>query len=197
MKRVILSVALFFGASFGSAISAQTTSHSNMTVPAGTAINVRTIDSISVNTASPGARFRGSLADPVMTSGGRVLIPRGAPVQLSTVSVQRAGRIKGRDRIVLKVDSIMFNGRSLPVASTVAEERGGRRGRRTLKGTGIGAGAGGVIGAIAGGGTGLAVGALVGGGGGTAIAAATGDRHLTIPPETVLSFKLQAPLRVR
>ena len=197
MKRVILSVALFFGASFASAISAQTTSHSTMTVPAGTAINVRTIDSIDVNTAGPGATFRGSLADPVMTSGGRVLIPRGAPVQLSTVSVQRAGRIKGRDRIVLKVNSITFNGRNFPVASTVAEQRGRREGRRTLKGAGIGAAAGGVIGAIAGGGTGLAVGSLVGGGGGTAVAAATADRHLTIPPETMLSFKLQAPLRVR
>jgi hypothetical protein len=189
MKRVILSVALFFGASFGSAVSAQT-------IPAGTPINVRTIDSISVKTASPGASFRGTLADPVMING-RVLIPRGAPVQLTTVNVQKAGRIEGRDRITLRVSSITFNGRTLPVASTVAEQRGSRRGRRTLKGTGIGAGAGGVIGAIAGGGTGLAVGALVGGGGGTAIAAATGKRNLTIPPETVLAFKLQSPLRVR
>lgn len=189
MKHVIVSVALFFGASFGSVMSAQT-------IPAGTPINVRTVDSISVKTASPGAKFRGSLVDPVMTTG-RVVIPRGAPVQLTTVSVQRAGRIEGRDRITLRVSSITFNGRTLPVTSTVAEQRGSRRGRRTLKGTGIGAGAGGLIGAIAGGGTGLAVGALVGGGGGTAVAAATGDRHLTIPSETVLAFKLQSPLRVR
>ena len=191
MKRVVVSVALFFGASFGSAVSAQ-----NLPIPAGTPINVRTIDSIGVTTASPGARFRGTLADPVMTTG-RVVIPRGAPVQLTTVNVQRAGRIEGRDRITLRVSSITFNGRTLPVTSTVAEQRGSRRGRRTLKGAGIGAGAGGVIGAIAGGGTGLAVGALVGGGGGTAVAAATGDRHLTIPAETVLAFKLQSPLRVK
>jgi hypothetical protein len=189
MKRVILSVALFFGASFVSAVSAQT-------IPAGTPINVRTIDPISVKTASPGARFRGTLADPVMTTG-RVVIPRGAPVQLTTVSVHKAGRIEGRDRITLRVASITFNGRNLPVTSTVAEQRGKRMGRRTLKGTGIGAGAGGVIGAIAGGGTGLAIGALVGGGGGAAVSAATADGHLSIPPETVLAFQLQSPLRVR
>ncbi len=194
MKRVIPSVALFFVASFVSAGGAQT---SSLTIPAGTPINVRTIDSISVKTASPGARFRGTLADPVMTSGGRVLIPRGAPVQLVTVSVKRAGRIEGRDRITLRVGSITFNGSNLPVTSTVAEQRGSRMGRRTLKGAGIGAGAGGVIGAIAGGGTGLAVGALVGGGGGTAVAAATADRHLMIAPETVLAFKLQSPLKVK
>jgi hypothetical protein len=189
MKHVTLSVALFFGTSFVGAISAQT-------IPAGTPINVRTIDSISVKTASPGARFRGTLADPVMITG-RVVIPRGAPVQLSTVSVQRAGRIEGRDRITLRVASITFNGRNLPVTSTVTEQRGGRQGRRTLRSAGIGAAAGGVVGAIAGGGTGLAVGSLVGGGGGTAVAAATADRNLTIPSETVLAFKLQSPLRVK
>jgi hypothetical protein len=189
MKHVTLSVALFFGASLAGALSAQT-------IPAGTPINVRTIDSISVKTASPGARFRGALADPVMTSG-HVVIPRGAPVQLTTVSVHRAGKIEGRDRITLRVASVTFNGRNLPVTSTVAEQRGSKMGRRTLKGTGIGAGAGGVIGAIAGGGTGLAVGALVGGGGGAAVAAATADRNLTIPSETVLAFKLQSPLRVK
>jgi hypothetical protein len=189
MKHVILNVALFFVASFGIVVSAQT-------IPAGTPINVRTIDSISVNTATPGARFTGTLADPVMTSG-RVVIPRGAPVQLTTVSVQRAGRIEGRDRITLRVTSITFNGRAVPVTSTVAEQRGSRRGRRTLRSAGIGAAAGGVVGAIAGGGTGLAVGSLVGGGGGTAVAAATADGRLTIAPETVLAFKLQSPLRVK
>jgi hypothetical protein len=54
-----------------------------------------------------------------------------------------------------------------------------------------------LIGAIAGGGTGALVGALVGGGGGAAVSAATGKKHLNIPPESVLAFQLQAPLRVK
>lgn len=168
-----------------------------VTVPAGVAIRVRTIDPIDVNSAQPGARFRGSLADPMTNLNGAVLIPRGAPVQLSVVSVRRAGRIKGRDQIDLKVDSISFNGRTHPVTSTIAESRGKSQGNRTLRGTGIGAGAGALIGGLAGGGTGLAVGALVGGGGGTAVAAATDRPHLSIPPESVLSFQLQSPLRVK
>jgi hypothetical protein len=168
-----------------------------VTVPAGTAIRVRTIDPIDVNSAQPGTRFRGSLADPVKNRNGAVLIPRGAPVQLSVVGVRKAGRIRGRDRIDMKVDSISFNGRTHPVASTIAESRGRSQGKRTLTGTGIGAGAGALIGGLAGGGTGLAVGALVGGGGGTAVAAATEKSHLSIPPESVLSFQLQSPLRVK
>jgi hypothetical protein len=132
-----------------------------------------------------------------MNLNGSVLIPRGAPVQLSVVSVHKEGRLKGRDRIAVKVDSISFNGRSLPVVSSVAESRGNRQGRNTLRDAGIGAGAGGLIGGLVGGGTGLAVGALVGGGGGTAVSAATQKSRLTIPAESVLSFQLQSPLRVK
>jgi len=132
-----------------------------------------------------------------MNKNGVVLVPRGAPVQMSAVNVRRAGRFRGRDRINLKVDSITFNGRTYPIVSTVAESRGRRRGRRVLGGAGIGAGAGALVGGLVGGGAGLAAGALVGGGGGTAVAASTGKRRLTIPPESVLSFQLQSPLMLK
>ena len=126
-----------------------------------------------------------------------MVIPRGAPVELTAVNIQKAGTVEGRDRIDLRVDSITFRGRVYPVTSSVSDTKTGKRGRRTLKGAGIGAAGGGVIGAIAGGGTGALVGALVGGGGGAAVSAATGKKHLSIPPETVLTFQLQAPLRVK
>ena len=197
MKRLFTSVALLLGASLGSAISAQTRTNQGMTVPAGTTLRVSTIDAIDVDSAKSGYRFRAALADPVMTSDGRVVIPRGAPVELSAVNVEKSSRVKGRDKIDLKVDSITFNDRTYPVASTTAQSRANRKGRRALKSTGIGAAAGGVVGAIAGGGTGAAVGALVGGGGGAAVAAATGGDHLRIPPESVLTFQLQSPLRVK
>jgi hypothetical protein len=113
------------------------------------------------------------------------------------VNIQKAGTVEGRDRIDLRVDSITFHGRVYPVTSSVFDTKTGKRGRRTLKGAGIGAAGGGVIGAIAGGGTGALVGALVGGGGGAAVSAATGKKHLSIPPESVLTFQLQAPLRVK
>jgi hypothetical protein len=155
------------------------------------------IDAIDVNSVQPGAKFRGTLADPVMNKNGVVLIPRGTPVQLSVVNVRKSGTFRGRDRIDLKVDSITFNGRTYPAVSTVAESRGHSRGKRTLSGTGIGAGAGALIGGLAGGGAGLAAGALVGGGGGTAVAAATGKKHLTVPSESTLSFQLQSPLMLK
>jgi hypothetical protein len=195
MQNTLLKSTLLLGILVFTGNSAQV--QQGVTIPAGTAIRVRTIDPIDVNSAQPGGRYRGSLADPVTTMNGAILIPRGAPVQLSVVDVQRAGRLKGRDRIDLKVDTISFNGRSYAVATSMAGSRGSKQGKRSLIGTGVGAGAGGLIGGLAGGGVGLAVGALVGGGGGAAVAAATKGHHLTIPPESVLSFQLQAPLRVR
>jgi hypothetical protein len=196
MKRWFLSVALLFSTSVVSAIYAQTSNAGMMTVPAGTLIHVRTIDPIDENSPA-GGRFRASLAEPVQVGHGGVVIPRGAPVELTAVNIQKAGTVEGRDRIDLKVDSITFRGRVYPVTSSVWGTKTAKRGRRTLKGAGIGAAGGGVIGAIAGGGTGALVGALVGGGGGAAVSAATGKKHLNIPPESVLAFQLQAPLRVQ
>jgi hypothetical protein len=195
MRSALLSVAVLSSVAICNITSAQT--NQPVTIPAGTAIRVRTIDRIAADSARPGDRFKGSLADPLMSTAGAVLIPRGAFVQLSAVRVTKSSRISGRDRINLKMDSITFNGKSYPVVTTIAESKGGGKGSRTLRRTGAGAGAGALIGGIAGGGTGAAVGALVGGAGGTAVAAATGGSHLTIPPETVLSFQLNSHLRIK
>ncbi len=195
MKNVLLSLAVLSVGTISNLGVAQP--HQSATIPAGTVIRVRTMAPIAADSAQTGERFSGSLADPLKNSGGAVLIPRGASVQLTAVRVKKANRISGRDRIDLKVDSITFRGRNYSVVTTVAESKGGGKGARTLTRTGIGAGAGALIGGIAGGGTGLAVGMLAGGGAGTAVAAATGGHHLTIPPESVLSFQLQSPVRMR
>lgn len=194
MRNACLSMMLLAFVAVCNVGNAQT---NPMTVPSGTAIRVRTIDPISVESARPGSTFRGTLAEPLKNNAGTVLLPRGAPVQLSAVTVTKSSRIKGRDKIDLKVDSISYRGTEYPIVTSIAESKGNGKGKRTLTGTGIGAGAGALIGGVAGGGAGAALGAAVGGGGGTAVAAATGGKHLTIPPESVLSFQLQSPLRVR
>ena len=192
MKNGFLGSALLLCAAVFTS-NAQT--HS-VTIPSGTALAVRTLDPIEVASAQPGSKYRATLAHPLRNTAGAVVIPSGAPVQLMVVSMKKSNRISGRDRVDLRVNSIMYRGREYPVVSSVAESKGNGKGKRTLSRTGIGAGAGALIGGIAGGGTGAAVGALVGGGGGTAVAAATGGKHLTIPPETVLSFQLNAPLNL-
>ncbi|HEY2117140.1 MAG TPA: hypothetical protein VGJ51_18720, partial [Candidatus Angelobacter sp.] len=60
-----------------------------------------------------------------------------------------------------------------------------------------GAGAGALIGALAGGGKGAAIGAISGAGAGTAGAAFTGNKEITLPAETALTFKLKQPIEVK
>jgi hypothetical protein len=194
MRNAFLTAAVVWCAAFWNIGAAHA---QPMTIPSGATVHVRTIDPINAESVQPGSKFRATLAEPLTSANGSVLIPRGAPVQLSVVNVQTSSRVSGRDRIYLRADAITFNGRTYPVVTNVAESKGVKKGHRTLSRTGIGAGAGALIGGIAGGGTGAAVGALVGGGGGTAVAAATGGQHLTIPPESVLSFRLNSPLRLR
>jgi hypothetical protein len=61
---------------------------------------------------------------------------------------------------------------------------------------GGGAGIGTAIGAIAGGGKGAAIGAATGAAAGTGVQLLTKGETLRVPVETLLDFKLQAPLTV-
>lgn len=56
---------------------------------------------------------------------------------------------------------------------------------------------GGIIGAIAGGGKGAAIEVLSGGGAGTAAQGLTRGQAVRIPAETLISFKLEAPVKIR
>ena len=191
MKNVLLILAVLLGVSICNSSSRLQA----VTVPAGAAMRVRTIDPIDLNSARPGARFRGSLADPMKSRNGTVLIPREAKVELRAVNVARSlGMWRTRDRIDLKVDSVTFNGKIYPIVSTITKLRDGRKGSRTLRSTGSDAGAGAMIGGVPRGGPGAAIGPLVGGAGGTGMAASAAN--LRIPSETVLSFQLQRALRV-
>jgi hypothetical protein len=71
------------------------------------------------------------------------------------------------------------------------------KGKRTAVMVGGGAGGGAAIGAVAGGGKGAAIGALIGAAAGTGGAGLTGNRDITLPAETTLSFKLLQPLEIR
>jgi len=165
------------------------------TIPAGTAFRIRTIDPIDVDSTQTGARFRGSLDDPIM-SQGNVVAPRGADVVMVAAKVKQGGRMKGSDLIELKVDSIVVDGRSYQVVTSVTEQKSSGEGKKTAGKILGGAGLGAVIGGIAGGGTGAAIGALAGGAGGT-ILSASGQPHLKVPAETRLEFKLLADWKIR
>jgi hypothetical protein len=165
-------------------------------VPAGTPISVTVDQAVSSKTSSEGEHFEASLAAPV-TVGERVVIPSGAKARGTVTVAKSAGKFKGSAELGVTLDSITVNGERYSVRTTSVTEAGKGRGKRTAIGAGGGAVVGGLIGALAGHGKGAAIGAAAGAGAGTAGAAFTGDRDITIEPETKLNFKLEQTVEIR
>jgi hypothetical protein len=176
------------------AAAAPAAARASVTIPAGTALRVRTLDNIDADTSKSGMQFRATLDDPLM-SGGAVVVPRGAPVVLVAANVQQGGSMKGADAISLKVNSISVNGKAYQIVTSLAESKAAGEGKKTARRTIGGAGLGAAIGGLAGGGSGAGIGALVGGAVG--VAASAGGSHLKIPPETRLEFKLQSDWKIQ
>ena len=166
-----------------------------VTVPAGTMLNVRLAQAIDVDTSATGQTFKAIVDDPVMI-GGSVVIPRGASAVVQAVKVEQSGKMKGSDKISLKVNSIGFGGMVHEVTTTYVQTKGSGEGKKTASKVGGGAGLGAIVGGIAGGGSGAAIGAAVGGVAGGAVAAG-GEEHLQLEAETRLQFQLTAAVNIR
>jgi hypothetical protein len=167
----------------------------SVTVPAGTMLNIRLTQTVDVDASQAGMTFKGIVDDPVMIAGS-VVIPRGASAVLQAVKVEQSGKMKGSDKISLKVNAIGFGGLVHEVATNYVETKGKGEGKRTARKVGGGAGLGAIVGGIAGGGEGAAIGAAVGGVAGAAVASG-GEEHLTLPAETRLQFQLTAAVNIR
>src|SRR6266850_2100549 len=161
-----------------------------ITLPANTVLSVRLTQTIEVDAAQAGMKFKSLLDDPVMI-GGKVIVPRGAAVELQAAKVEQAGKMKGADMITLKANALSFGGRSYDIVTSYVEQKGKGEGKKTARKVGGGAGLGAIVGGIAGGGTGAAIGAAAGAATG-AIMASQGTEHLSLPAETRLQFTLNA-----
>jgi hypothetical protein len=168
-------------------------------LPAGALIPVRSEETIDAAIASPGQTYAAEVTRDVTDAGGAVVIPRGSNAQIIIRSAVKGGRIKGQSDLVLDLDSVSVDGRRyrLDTQDVVEKGRAGvGKNKRTAEFTGGGAVIGSIIGAIAGGGRGAAIGAAAGAGAGAGTQIVTRGKSIRIPAETILTFKLESPLRV-
>jgi len=164
-----------------------------ITVPAGTRILIRMIDSIDTTKQKAGFRFTASL-ETNLQAEDMVVAPRGTTVYGKLVSAESAGRMKGSSELTLELTDIMINNTAYPLLTSTYEIKGKGEGSNTAKKVVGGAGLGALIGGIAGGGKGAGIGALIGVAGGTAIAGSKKGQQLSIPSETLLEFRLEQPV---
>ncbi|MEI9973457.1 MAG: hypothetical protein WDO73_16275 [Ignavibacteriota bacterium] len=164
-------------------------------IPGGTPLRVRVNEALSTRRNTRGDRFTATLIDPVVVNG-RTVLPARTHLSGRVLVSNSSGRLKGRARLVLALDSFERDGRRFPISTTAAARVSSSHKKRNLIGIGGGAGGGAAIGAIAGGGLGAAIGAGAGAAAGTIGTAITGKKQVTIPAEAVLRFTLGAPVRV-
>jgi hypothetical protein len=169
---------------------------SGVTVPAGTSLLVRMIDSVDSDKNHVGDRFRASLEQDLAVDGV-VVAPKGADVYGRLAEAKEAGHLEGKSQLKLELTDILINNRLQPVMSGDYEVSGASRGANTAKKVGVGALAGTVIGAIAGGGKGAAIGAGVGAGAGAAVQIMTKGEQVHVPSETLLDFRIAQPFTVQ
>jgi hypothetical protein len=160
-------------------------------VPAGSALVVRVGQTITAKGSNVGDSFSGTLAQSVVVRGVKV-IKAGAPVSGTVVAAKGQGRFKGAGDLGIAVNRV---GR-YSVATSAYEATTKGKGKRTAGFIGGGGGGGALIGGLAGGGKGALIGGLLGAGAGTAGAAFTGNKDVSIPAETVVTFNLSQPITV-
>lgn len=156
----------------------------SVTLPAGTMLLVRMMDSVS-SRSRPGATFTTKLEYDLVVDG-RVAIKSGTLIYGKVQEAVQAGRALGRSVLDIRLSSITPSGTPIPIATSNYAEAG----EASIKKAAGGAAMGAAIGAIAGdAGTGAAIGA-------TASLLKRGQT-VTIPPGTLLEFNLTQPLTLK
>jgi hypothetical protein len=166
-----------------------------VTIPESTTLSVRLIDSIDSDRNKAGDTFRASLESPIMVQG-RVVVPKDTDVEGEVQELRSAGHFAGRSAIALALTKLSFNGKGYEIETDQYTREGASRGERTAETVGGGAAIGALIGGLTGGGKGAAIGAGIGAGAGTGVQAATKGQQIHLPSETVLEFRLTAPVTV-
>ena len=166
-----------------------------VTVPAGTVLQVRTVEGLSSETNHEADPWHGTLnAD--ITVDDQTVIPAGAEVEGRVMEAHAATHYTGGASLVLAVERLSFNGKTYQIATDTWQRKGDTRGKNTAEKVGGGAAVGAILGGIFGGGKGAAIGATAGAGAGAGANTITKGQKVELRPETLVSFRLQNPISV-
>ncbi len=165
-------------------------------VPAGTFISVRVNQVLSSDRSQPGNVFSASLVKPLVVDG-IVVADRGQMIAGRVAEAIKAGRSKGTSRLAIELTEMtLVDGSQIPLISQLVAHEGPGSVGRDATAVGATTGLGALIGAAAGGGQGAAIGAGAGAGAALIGVLLTRGRPTMIYPESVLSFRVNAPLAV-
>ncbi|OLC99646.1 MAG: hypothetical protein AUH86_01945 [Acidobacteria bacterium 13_1_40CM_4_58_4] len=166
-----------------------------VTLPERTPIHVTLDQTLATNQSRLGDHFDATVSEPVIVEG-KTVIPQGAHAEGLVVDARQSGRLMGRARLQLALQTVAVDGQNYEVR-TISHPRIGRdHKKRNWAWIGGGAVGGAMIGAVAGGGTGALIGGPVGAAGGTAVALLTGKKDIKLRAETPVQFELAEPVTI-
>src|SRR5256885_15429123 len=171
-KRILLILVLGFWMAagslaygqYGTPSGTQANTVSDLTIPAGTGVSVRTNEAIDSRNASEGQTYSAIVVDDVKGSSGEILVPKNSDAQLVIRKVATGGTT-GSPELTLDLNSITVNGRRYIVSTEDVSKKGNSgigKNKRTAEMAGGGAVLATLLGAIAGGGKGAGIGAIAG-----------------------------------
>lgn len=165
-----------------------------LTIRPGTYLTVRIDQPLSSDHNHPGDAFSATLVKPLVIDGV-IVAPRGQTVGGRVVEAQKAGRVEGVSRLQIElIDLGLVDGQQVPVKTAFVSHTGNTSFGRDATGIGASTLGGAAIGAGVNGGVGAGVGAAAGLVVGTVGVLLTRGHPTVIYPESVVTFRIEAPL---
>ena len=171
---------------------------SRLTIPAGKFLTVRVNQPLSSDHNQAGDFFTATLAEPLVVDG-IVVAQRGQTISGRVSEVDKGGRVKGVSRLGVQLTELTaVDGQQLPIQTQLV----GRNGRSTVGRDAAVIGGTTAVGAAVGAastwdaGRGAAIGAGAGAALGIAGVLLTRGAPAVIYPETLLSFRVEAPVSI-
>jgi hypothetical protein len=190
---IVCAAGLFIALGLAVAGQGQTqAATSKVTVPAGTRILIRMVNSVDSSKQQVGYRFTANLETNLQVDDV-VVAPRGSTVYGRLANAKSAGNMSGGAELTLELTDIVIKGTAYPLLTSsyqvASQGQGSKTAKRVVGGTGLGA----LVGGLAGGGKGAAIGAGAGAAAGTAVSAASKGKQVSVPSESLLEFRLEQP----
>ncbi len=159
-----------------------------ITVPAGTRLVIRTVESVDTRQHRAGHRFRGQLEGAIVVDGVTV-VPRGTFVHGVIAAASQAGNVAGSSSLAMEFTDIMIDDQLFPIATTALRSQSSGEAGRTLGRTARAAAIGGLIDGSKGARTGAKVGA--------GVSILTSGGSINVPRGTLLETTLRTPLVIQ
>ncbi len=166
-----------------------------VTVPAGTNLAVRLMETLSTTKNHAGDPFTAILDDAIIVDG-ILVADKGANLTGRVLESTPSGRVKGLAQLILDLTRLQTTGGSVDIVTDSTHEEAKDSKKDDAKKVGIMTGIGAIIGGIAGGGKGAAIGAASGAGAGAGTVLVTKGKEIQMEREARLMFQLREPFTV-